>query len=128
MNVKISQYRKGKTGQFYIQCKGLHSGRPLLFPIPNCFTVETDSPELYQIAYALWVGRYYEPHLKGSVIPYIRLGDAMEVILKGCENFKPSHIKLIDTLNKLDRHTAMMREQEQKSKHIKTALCRLLFS
>jgi hypothetical protein len=127
MNIKVSQYTPGKLGNFYIQCKGLHSGRPLLFPIPNCFVIETDKPELYQIAYALWVGKYYYPFIKGSVVPYIRIGDAMELLLHGCDNYKPEQDKIICTLEKIDRLMESLKHQMELHKGLKIGLCRKLF-
>jgi hypothetical protein len=127
MQVKLSQYREGLTGTFYIQCKGLHSGRPMLTPIPNCFVVQTDTPEMYQIAYALWVGRFYEPFIKGSVIPYIRLGDAMVLLLQGWEQRQPKAEKLITTLQAIDRQMHHVSQQLTLTKELKTAIARQMF-
>jgi hypothetical protein len=99
----------------------------MLSPIPNCFSVETDTPELYQIAYALWVGRYYEPYIKGSVIPYIRLSDALVLLLQGWEQRQPKAEKLISTLQTIDRQVHHVSQQLKLTKDLKVAIARQLF-
>lgn len=78
-SMTIKQYN-GTEATFYIQCKGNHSGRPLRNPIPNCFAVFTDIHNAFEIAYAAYVSKHYHRHIKGSVIPYVRIADVEEVL------------------------------------------------
>lgn len=71
---------KQPTPQFYIQCKGDHSGRPLKKPIPNCFSVYTNIENLYSLVYVLYIGGLFKKYISGSVVPFIRLGDVSGVI------------------------------------------------
>ncbi len=82
---------------------------------------------MYQIAYALWVGRFYEPFIKGSVIPYIRLGDAMVLLLQGWEQRQPKAEKLITTLQAIDRQMHHVSQQLTLTKELKTAIARQMF-
>lgn len=77
MNIK--QYN-GQLADFYIQCKGEHSGRPLKTPIPNCFAIFTEIPNAYEIAYAAFISNSYHKYLKGSCQQFIRIADAKEVL------------------------------------------------
>lgn len=77
---KIWQYKEGDKALFYIQCKGLHSGKPLITPIPNCFAVNSDIPHFFELVYAAYKGRRFEPDIIGSVVPYIRIGSCCEVL------------------------------------------------
>lgn len=69
---------------FYIQSKGLHSGRVLKNPIPNCFTAICSSKEhsdfWTSICTALYLGRKYQILILGSVVPFIRLRETAELL------------------------------------------------
>lgn len=65
------------TPHFFILCKGLNSGKPLVKPCPNCFVITVKSEEekqfLYWLCWGLWQSKkFYHLHT-GSVIPFIRL-------------------------------------------------------
>jgi len=64
---------------FFILCKGLNSGKPLLEPCPNCFVCICSSEEekemLYWLVMGLCQGRVFEKYLCGSVIPFVRIND-----------------------------------------------------
>lgn len=77
---RVSQYKPGIEADFYIQCKGLHSGRPLKNPIPNSFAVKSDIPYFFELVYAAYKSRLFEPHITGSVVPFIRIGNCCEVL------------------------------------------------
>lgn len=105
--------------QFYIQCKGLHSGRPLKKAIPNGFSVYTNTPTMFDLVYVLYIGGLFKPFLKGSVIPFITLGDANEIIT---ENFHIAsneklfaQINTIDSLLEASRRKLKLIEQMQKA-------------
>jgi hypothetical protein len=64
---------------FFILNKGLNSGKPLKESCPNCF-VYTTTDEIHRdfmfwLCFALWKSKSFHYYLKGSVIPFITLGD-----------------------------------------------------
>lgn len=127
MMLEIKQYKPGIIADFYIQCKGDHSGRPLKFPIPNCFAVTTDITNLEQLVYALYVGRYFEPHIKGSVVPYIRIGDAFEVIWKGIEQQNGKALEVLKTLEKIERQQVAIKSQLGLIQQLRVGLAQKVF-
>lgn len=74
---------------FFIQSKGLHSGKPLKEPYPNCFICscnsEKEKEELFWLLYSLWQGRKFHEVLVGSVIPFIRKKDLTNMIQLGLQ-------------------------------------------
>lgn len=40
----------------------------------------TDIHSAFEIAYAAYVSKHYHRHLKGTVIPYVRISDVQEVL------------------------------------------------
>lgn len=127
MNLEIKQYKVGLVADFYIQCKGDHSGRPLKFPIPNCFAVTTDIPNLEQLVYALYVGRFFYPHIKGSVVPYIRICDAFEVVWRGLELQNGNALQVLQTLEKVQKEHANMKQRLGLMQQLKVGLARKVF-
>lgn len=105
--------------QFYIQCKGLHSGRPLKKAIPNCFSVYTNVPMMFDLVYVLYIGGLFKPYLKGSVIPFITLGDISGIIRENAHiitNEKLfNQINAIDSLLEVSRQKLKLIEQMQKA-------------
>lgn len=127
MKLEIRQYKVGQVADFYIQCKGEHSGRPLKFPIPNCFSVKTDIANLEQLVYALYVGRFFEPHIKGSVIPYIRICDAFEVVWRGLDLRKDNALQTLKTLETIERQQAAIKSQLGLIQQLRIGLARKVF-
>lgn len=71
---------------FWVQLKGIAAGKPLRQPIPNSIGIKTN-PDLlipgflfYTILHLYNTGAF-KPHIKGSVIPYIRQGSITEVLI-----------------------------------------------
>lgn len=64
---------------FFILNKGLNSGKPLNNPCPNCFvcitTDEVHKDFMYWLCFGLWKSNSFKYYLKGSVIPFITIGD-----------------------------------------------------
>lgn len=79
--------------------KGKNSGKPLTEPCPNCFVVSTKTEEdkqfLYALSFGLWKAKSFEYFLKGSVIPFITIGDCKKALNDGLEqaNSNPSGFK-----------------------------------
>jgi hypothetical protein len=72
---------------FFILNKGNNSGKPLSEPSPNCFVClcqsEQEKENLYWILFALWQGRRFNQVLCGSVIPFIRKKELLNLIHQG---------------------------------------------
>ncbi|WP_297867939.1 hypothetical protein [uncultured Flavobacterium sp.] len=88
---------------FFVLSKGLNSGKPNNEAFTNSFVLvfqtETQKEEIFWISMSLWKSKFWNPYLKGSVIPFITLYDFKK-------EFNP-------------RATRMMREHEQHLKNIK---------
>lgn len=95
-----SYNQKDEIGKphFFILNKGNNSGKPLLAPCPNCFVIITENQlqtdQLRTFCYALWRCRAFEPHLHGSVIPFMTirsfrsiLAFHIPIIEKKCHQF-----------------------------------------
>jgi hypothetical protein len=90
MNAIIKTFRpesKLSKHHFFIQSRGLHSGRPLTKSIPNCFSIELQSKQeqekYFYLVQGLYQAKKFQFHLVGSVIPLIRIGDVKAVIHTG---------------------------------------------
>jgi hypothetical protein len=90
---------------FYVLNKGLNSGKPLLVPCPNCFTIQSENEEfkevLYWISFALWRTKAFHPYLRGSVIPFICIVDYKQLIVEKIEVVKTNPIKFAETIKQL---------------------------
>ncbi len=69
---------------FFILNKGLNSGKPLNQPCPNCFVCLTECDEhrefLYWLCFGLWKSKSFYYFLKGSVIPFVTIGETRKLI------------------------------------------------
>tara|TARA_R110000737_G_scaffold57476_1_gene82823 strand:- start:550 stop:942 length:393 start_codon:yes stop_codon:yes gene_type:complete len=97
----ISTYNTEK-GTFYIQSKGLNAGRPLKTPMVNSFVVKTDIKNAYEIVYSLWKSNVFEKYIVGSVIPFIKIKDVKNIVLKAIENSELYDENKLNELNRLD--------------------------
>jgi hypothetical protein len=86
----------------FIQCKGYHSGRPLKHYIPNSFSLYTDEEFAFEKALCIFYSRRYEQYLVGSVIPFLRLRDAHDLLCMGFAALKLHPPARLDALHKLD--------------------------
>jgi hypothetical protein len=98
---------------FFILCKGNNSGKPLTAPCPNCFVLECESGQkdlLYWMLWGLWKSRAFHPFLRGSVIPFIVLSDAREVLKTALEKSignkaqLAQSVKFMRTLEELEKN------------------------
>ncbi len=68
-----------KGNQIFILNKGLNSGKPQKEPFTNSFVIQFANPEdsetIYWLAYSLWKSKFWQIHLVGSVIPFLRIHD-----------------------------------------------------
>lgn len=111
------------TPTFYIQMKGEHSGRPLKQPIKNCVAVYSDVPFLFELVYLLFKGRKFEIHLKGSVIPFVRIEDLNEVINEGLKMYSPAKEKLLVQIKKIDEAVNLYQKQKELLLMAQKAIC-----
>jgi hypothetical protein len=86
-NFKLTSYNPNATYppiRFYVLNKGLNSGKPLLDPCPNCFvcicSCEEEKENLYWIFFALWQSHKFRHELIGSVIPFIRKKETINLV------------------------------------------------
>lgn len=104
------------TPIFYVQMKGNNSGQPLREPIQNCVAVYSEKPFLFEVVYLLFRGRKFHQHLKGSVVPFVRIADVKEVINDGLQFYKPEKMKLLNQINALD---SIIKQNHEKIKLLK---------
>ncbi|MEN7547369.1 hypothetical protein AAG747_05595 [Rapidithrix thailandica] len=102
--------------RFFILSKGMNSGKPLKEPCPNCFVcltpTEKDREYWYWLCLGLWHGRVFHYYLRGSVIPFITLGE-----LKECLQENERRIRCQNpTLEKYIQALKLLEVQEQKAK------------
>ena len=84
---KIKTHKSGKSynqPHFFILNKGLNSGKPFKHYVCNSFVFLADNNDerdfYYFMLLGLWELRFFRPHLKGSVIEYVRLGDVIDLL------------------------------------------------
>ena len=102
--------------EFYILNKGYNAGKPLHHPCPNCFTCQASSLEekelYYWLCFGLWQGQAFRPYLIGSVIPFIRLNDLLQVLnhsgIQAIAELAAFKV-LVDTLNLLESREKAMK-------------------
>ena len=79
-----NQKEEIRNPHFFILNKGNNSGKPLLSPCPNCFSIqfqtEADKEQVYWLIFCLWQSKTFYPYLRGSVIPFIILRDMKNCI------------------------------------------------
>jgi hypothetical protein len=96
--------------EFYILSKGLNSGKPLLTPCPNSFVCICKSEEqkdfYFWLLFGLWKAKYFHQFLTGSVIPFIRLSDLKNEILKQEKEYKST----VDKIKQLEEKERAIRQ------------------
>jgi hypothetical protein len=115
---------------FFILNKGNNSGKPLLSPCPNCFVIQFENVEdkecVYWILWCLWQSKAFYPLLKGSVIPFITIGDFQKLLIKTL-NQLPSPGVVLKVVDVLNRFQAIEDEYYQKIKLLKEAKRMVLY-
>lgn len=130
MQIKTHHNKRQVTEhEFYILSKGYNSGKPLEIKCPNCFVCicknDDEKQQLYWLFYGLWQGRYFQPFLTGTVIPFIRLNDVKQVakIAKDKIELEPQQFtKNIETIQLLEKQNTIITEQISLIKEAKKAL------
>ena len=103
--------------EFYILNKGKNAGKPMHHPCPNCFTCQASSHEekelYYWLCFGLWQARAFRPYLIGSVIPFIRINDLLQVLNHSgvkAESDPAAFRVLVNTLNLLQDRERLLRK------------------
>ena len=114
---------------FYIQNKGLNSGRALNDPIPNCFVLTTETEEqrelLYYLCQSLMVGQFFKNFIIGSVIPFIRIDDTRKVLNRALINYKKDHWQSkVEKLKKITDYESNLKLQMKTISDLKIAILR----
>lgn len=114
--------------EFYIQSRGLHSGRPLKDSIPNCFVItlksEHEKDQYFNLVQALFEPQKFRQYIIGSVIPMIRIGDVKKVIALGVQvmEIKPLDFeKTHNVVTALDLLIENSQEKIETMKRLKSA-------
>jgi len=123
MLFSLRQYNGKKDATFYIQCKGLHSGKPLMKPIPNCFSVYCADFHLFFLVLALYKGRRFEPLIHGSVVPFIRIKETENLIECHLATFTPEKYPLFEKLVSIDRLVKNLDEQKKVCAQLQVMFC-----
>ena len=130
LNYQIKTHKLGrtyKTPHFYILNKGLNSGRPMNKSCPNCFVVTTDTEKqreaLFYLCLSLQIGRYFSYYIKGSVIPFITIDDARQVLNTALHNYEKDHWLLkVEKLKKITAYEENLKRQIETISQLKMAL------
>lgn len=98
---------------FFILSKGLNSGKPLKEPCANSFVVKCKTKSIkknvFWLCYSLWQSKSFHQHLRGSVIPFIRIGDLRNILNEAYSNIS------VDK-NKFDQAISTVKRLELKRK------------
>ena len=132
LNYTMKSHKNGRTynqPHFYIQNKGLNSGKALNDPIPNSFIVTTDTneqrDELYYLCFSLQIGRYFSYYIKGSVIPFITIDDARKVVNKALLNYKKDQWQLkVEKVKNITSYEENLKLQLKTISDLKIAILR----
>ena len=131
-NFQMKTYRDGLTTtkpHFFMLSKGSNSGKPLETPCPNCFMITTATMEernfYFWLAYGLWQAQGFYPHLIGSAISFLRIGDAKTVLLEAAEKAikdRSKYLKSLALLQDFDKKGKILENQVRLIKQIKRAI------
>jgi hypothetical protein len=95
----------------FILNKGLNSGKPQKEPFTNSFVIifpsEEDLETTYWLAFSLWKSKFWQQHLVGSVIPFLRKND-----FQG--NFNPKVKEMLDDFEAHQKDVKALRLLELK--------------
>ncbi|MDV7187728.1 hypothetical protein R3X25_10585 [Lutibacter sp. TH_r2] len=131
-NFEIKTHNVGRTytkPHFFILNKGLNSGKPMEQPCPNCFVITTNSEvsreSLYYLCLSLKIGKFFGYYLKGSVIPFICISDAKNVINTALQNYQEQQWQIkVEKLKKINAFEENLKQQLSTIAQLKIALLR----
>ncbi len=113
-----NQKEEIRNPHFFILCKGNNSGKPLLSPCPNCFSIqfqsEADKEQVYWLIFCLWQSKTFYPYLRGSVIPFIILRDLKKCIQSGLDKSDRNpeqFLKMVATFRSINQLENQLRQK-----------------
>ncbi|WP_421870183.1 DUF6943 family protein [Marinoscillum sp.] len=131
-NFQMKTYRDGLINEkphFFMLSRGNNAGKPLENPCPNCFVIITETLEernfYFWLAYGLWQAQGFYPHLIGSAISFLRIGDAKAVLLAGAEKAikdRSKYLKSLALLQDFDKKSKVLEKQVELVKQVKRAI------
>ena len=121
MELTIKTYT-GQKADFYIQSKGANAGRPLKNPKRNCFAVNTNIQNAYEIVFSLWKAKTFKYDIIGSCIPFVRISAVKKIVsqaLSKADKYNEKHLKMIEGV---DAKIANLNQQIEMLKQLQTQL------
>lgn len=122
------------NNHFFILAKGNNAGKPMHNPCPNCFVFIAsnlhEKEYYYWLCYFLWVGGMFRPHLVGSVIEFLRVGELKQIIKTNQSQVQLRREALqsaFEILNKLSVQQQNLLKQVQQISQLKKAVVFKLF-
>jgi hypothetical protein len=116
---------------FFVLCKGLNAGKPLSSPCANCFVVTCESDEekkfLTALSWGLWTCNRFRIHIRGSVIPFIKIKDYSSEMERHVHTLKSRKQKVydaIETIHSIDEQICLLARKREKYAEIKKAVFR----
>ena len=130
-NFRLKSYNQKEeisNPHFFILNKGNNSGKPLVSPCPNCFTIQftstEDKEQAYWLIFCLWQSKTFYQYLRGSVIPFIILRDmknciqsALDKSDRNPEQFKKM-VATFQSMNQLENQYRQNLKTIEKAKQI----------
>ena len=101
----------------------------MLKPCPNCFVLITECEKskefFFWLSYGLWQGKFFHEYLIGSVIPFIRIHDAKNLIETSAQkatNNNGQYEKSINHLKSLNHQEQTLKKQLKLMDQLKRVL------
>ena len=122
---KIKTHKSGTAynqPHFFILNKGQNSGKPFRHYVVNSFVFLADNNEEREFYYfmllGIWELRLLRPHLKGSVIEYVRLGDVIDVLEETLNAVNTGNRSFSDVQNALAQIEALQSNLQLQLSHL----------
>lgn len=114
---------------FFVLNKGLNSGKPMEEPCPNCYVCECKSAaekeQIYWVFYSLWQGNKFREIQIGSVIPFIRKKETIDLVKQAIHKNKTNPDlfgKAVSMLRGIDDQITKYNDLSRTLKSLKIAL------
>jgi hypothetical protein len=117
---------------FFILSKGNNAGKPLTQACPNCFVLSceniADREFYYWLCFGLWQAGMFRPVLSGSVIPFLRMYETVEIIKTNSQklNGLKDSGKILDALKTMQQKEIVLSKQMGLLQELKTAVVQKL--
>jgi len=130
----LQSERRNPKSSFLYPKQGNNSGKPLLAPCPNCFVIIAENQEqadqLRTLCYALWRCRAFEPHLHGSVIPFMTIRSFRSILafhIPIIEQYAADFAKTVQALKLLEEREQNLKKTLRAVSEYKQAFVRQFF-